>query len=100
MVIPAHGATGGGARVPFQLRDPPLADGLGLRELGEVALDVARTEIRREGRSMVSAWRLTSGKAKNIPAFCPDIPGANRPRHSIGRIVRALRLLIIYLNWL
>ena len=43
-ILPAHGAPGGRASV--QLRDPPLADGLGLRELGEVALDVARTEIQ------------------------------------------------------
>ena len=43
--IPADGATNCG--VPIQFRDPPLADGLGLRELGEVTLDVSGTEMRR-----------------------------------------------------
>jgi len=41
--IPAHGATDSG--VPVQFHDPPLADGLGLRQLGEVTLDVAGTEM-------------------------------------------------------
>ena len=43
--IPAHGTTDSG--VPVQFHDPPLADGLGLRELGEVTLDVSGTEMRR-----------------------------------------------------
>ena len=66
-ILPAHGATGGRASV--QLRDPPLADGLGLRELGEVALDVARTEIKRGKHGVVR----NSKHPKNAEKYS-DIP--------------------------
>ena len=67
-ILPAHGAPGGRASV--QLRDPPLADGLGLRELGEVALDVARTEIQRGKLGDMGEVRSDSDKhSENAKIF-------------------------------